>query len=87
LLFDENGKSYSSLQLAKAMEKWLQLSNRKLIFLIGGAYGFPDKIYRRAQTKISLSGLTFSHQMVRLFAMEQLYRSMTILKGEPYHHQ
>ena len=75
----------TSVQFAKFMEKQFHIGNRKLIFLIGGAYGFSNDIYQRADQQLSLSKMTFSHQMVRLFFLEQLYRAMTILKGEPYH--
>ncbi|MCC6413410.1 MAG: 23S rRNA (pseudouridine(1915)-N(3))-methyltransferase RlmH [Saprospiraceae bacterium] len=85
VLLDENGKEFTSVELAHWMEKRLNQSPRRLIFLIGGAFGFSDAVYERAQEKISLSRLTFSHQMVRLFLMEQLYRAMTILRNEPYH--
>jgi 23S rRNA (pseudouridine1915-N3)-methyltransferase len=68
------------------VEKQLQHSARKVIFLIGGAYGFSDQVYKRSQQKIALSTMTFSHQMVRLFFIEQFYRAYTILKNEPYHH-
>lgn len=85
VLLDENGKEFTSVDLANWMEKRMNQSPRRLIFLIGGAFGFSDAVYERAQEKISLSRLTFSHQMVRLFLMEQLYRAMTILKNEPYH--
>ncbi len=85
VLLDENGREYTSVELAQWMEKRMNQSPRRLIFLIGGAFGFSEAVYERAQEKISLSRLTFSHQMVRLFLMEQLYRAMTILKNEPYH--
>ena len=86
ILLDENGKSFSSEKFAFWIEKQLQHSARKIIFLIGGAYGFSDEIYKRSQQKIALSAMTFSHQMVRLFFIEQFYRALTILKNEPYHH-
>ncbi len=87
ILLDERGKQLSSVQFAKFMENKLQLGNRKLIFLVGGAYGFSDAIYRRADQQLSLSKMTFSHQMIRLFFLEQLFRAMSILKGEPYHNE
>lgn len=87
ILLDENGKTFSSVQFAKTIDKLMQQSYKRVIFLIGGAYGFSDEVYQRSQRKISLSSMTFSHQMVRLFFVEQLYRAMTILKNEPYHHQ
>ena len=86
VLLDERGKRYTSPLFAKFLEKQLEMSHKRIIFLIGGAYGFSESIYQRANSKLSLSDMTFSHQMVRLFATEQLYRAMTILKGEPYHH-
>ncbi len=85
ILLDENGKQYRSEDFAVYMEQLLQLSYRRIVFLVGGAYGFSDAIYQRANAKIALSKMTFSHQMVRLFFVEQLYRAMTILKNEPYH--
>lgn len=85
ILLDENGKSYSSRQFAEQLNRWTMLSHKRLIFLIGGAFGFDPKIYARANAKLSLSQLTFSHQMIRLFFLEQLYRAMSILKNQPYH--
>ncbi len=87
ILLDEQGKSYSSLKFSKYLEKQLQMSHKRLVFAIGGAYGFSEAVYQRANTKWSLSPLTFSHQMVRLFVIEQLYRGMSILRGLPYHHE
>jgi len=87
ILFDEKGKAFTSTKFAKWMEKRLQHSSKRIIFLIGGAYGFSETIYQRANEKIALSKMTFSHQMVRLFAIEQIYRAMTILKNMPYHHE
>ena len=86
VLLDENGKALSSEGFAKFIDQQMQLSRRHLVFLIGGAYGFDEKIYQRANAQLSLSKMTFSHQMVRLFFIEQLYRGMTILRNEPYHH-
>ncbi|GJM32495.1 MAG: ribosomal RNA large subunit methyltransferase H [Saprospiraceae bacterium] len=85
ILLDEKGKMYSSEDFAKHLEQLLQRSHRRLIFLVGGAYGFSNPLYERANAKIALSKMTFSHQMVRLFFVEQLYRALTILKNEPYH--
>ena len=85
ILLDERGKQLTSIQFAKFMENKLQMGNRKLIFLVGGAYGFSEAIYQRANQELSLSKMTFSHQMIRLFFLEQLFRAMSILKGEPYH--
>lgn len=84
-ILDERGKQFSSEELAKWIDQKLQAPYRRLIFLVGGAYGFDDAIYKRANGKLSLSKMTFSHQMVRLFWLEQLYRAMTILRNEPYH--
>lgn len=86
VLLDEHGKEFRSVELAAWLEK-KQQSVRKLVFVIGGPYGFSPEMYARANEKISLSKLTFSHQMVRLIFVEQLYRACTILKGEPYHHE
>jgi 23S rRNA (pseudouridine1915-N3)-methyltransferase len=85
VLLDEKGKNYTSEALARRMDKWQQMSKRRLIFLIGGAYGFDESLYERADAQLSLSAMTFSHQMIRLFLLEQLYRAMTILRNEPYH--
>jgi 23S rRNA (pseudouridine1915-N3)-methyltransferase len=88
ILLDERGKSYSSLQLADWLEAQLQRSQyKRLVVLIGGAYGFSQTVYQRAQGQISLSPMTFSHQLVRLLALEQLYRAASILHGHPYHHE
>jgi len=86
VLLDEKGKSFSSVGFSDWMQKQLLAGRKNLIFLIGGPYGFSEEIYRRAQSNISLSEMTFSHQMVRLIFIEQLYRACTILKNEPYHH-
>lgn len=85
ILLDERGKTYTSEAFAEFLNHKLQLSYRRIVFLIGGAFGFDDALYQRANTKWSLSALTFSHQMIRLFAIEQIYRGMTILNNEPYH--
>lgn len=86
VLLDENGREFSSVQFASYMEKKMQAIPKRLIFAIGGPYGFSDEVYKAAQEKISLSRMTFSHQMVRLIFLEQLYRAFTILNNEPYHH-
>ncbi len=86
ILLDERGKQYRSLDFAKWIEKQ-QLTARRLVFVIGGPYGFSPAIYDRANGKISLSAMTFSHQLVRTIFTEQLYRACTIIKGEPYHHE
>lgn len=87
VLMDEKGKEYSSTQFAAYINKKEISSSANLIFIIGGPYGFDHSVYQRANDKISLSRMTFSHQMVRLFFVEQLYRAYTIIKGEPYHHE
>ena len=86
LLLDEHGKELRSIELAKWLEQ-KQLTARRLVFVIGGPYGFSEAVYSRANEKLSLSKLTFSHQMVRLVFTEQIYRACTIIKGEPYHHE
>jgi 23S rRNA (pseudouridine1915-N3)-methyltransferase len=86
ILMDEKGKKYSSVSFANYLNKQMIGSIQHLVFIIGGPYGFDESIYQRANTTISLSDMTFSHQMVRLFFVEQLYRAFTILKNEPYHH-
>jgi 23S rRNA (pseudouridine1915-N3)-methyltransferase len=85
VLLDERGASFTSVSFAQYLEKRLSGSGRRLIFVIGGAFGFSPEVYTRANDQISLSSMTFSHQMIRLFFLEQLYRGMTILKNEPYH--
>ncbi len=86
VLLDERGTEYNSLLFADFLNKRMLASTQNLVFIIGGPYGFDTSMYERANAKISLSKLTFSHQMVRLFFVEQVYRGFTILKGEPYHH-
>ncbi|HHM21634.1 MAG TPA: 23S rRNA (pseudouridine(1915)-N(3))-methyltransferase RlmH [Bacteroidetes bacterium] len=85
VLLDERGKQYTSVEFSKFVENKFRSGHRRLVFLIGGAYGFSKKIYNRADHQLSLSKMTFSHQMIRLFFLEQLFRAMTILRGEPYH--
>lgn len=87
VLLDERGEQFSSVELAQWFDRQLQQPYRRLVFLVGGAYGFDTAIYQRANASWSLSKLTFSHQMVRLFLLEQLYRAMTILRNEPYHNE
>lgn len=87
ILLDENGKTFSSVAFADELQKKMNAGIKTLVFVIGGPYGFSDDIYKKANEKISLSAMTFSHQMVRLFVIEQIYRGFTILKNEPYHHQ
>lgn len=86
ILLDENGKEFSSVGFSKFMEQKMISGTRNLVFVIGGPYGFSEEVYKKAQGKVSLSKMTFSHQMIRMIFTEQLYRAMTILKGEPYHH-
>lgn len=86
VLLDENGKEFSSRGFALFIESKQNASVKQMIIVIGGAYGFSEEVYKRADAKLSLSKMTFSHQMVRLFFIEQLYRAFTILKGEKYHH-
>lgn len=87
ILLDENGKTYSSTLFSEHLQKKMNSGIKTLVFAIGGPYGFSQAVYNKANQKISLSTMTFSHQMVRLFFIEQLYRGFTILKNEPYHHQ
>lgn len=86
-LLDEQGKELSSEEFSLFLEKKMQGSAKSIILAVGGAYGFSEEVYGRAVGKISLSRMTFSHQMVRLFLVEQVYRAFTIMKGEPYHHK
>ena len=86
-LLDEHGKEFRSIEFASFLEERMSRSGRDLTFVVGGAYGFSDEVYARAAGKISLSRMTFSHQMVRTIFAEQLYRAFTILKNEPYHHE
>jgi 23S rRNA (pseudouridine1915-N3)-methyltransferase len=86
VLLDERGKQFSSEAFAKHLEKGLNKSHTKFIMLIGGAYGFSDEVYARANEKISLSLMTVSHQLVRVILLEQFYRALSILNNEPYHH-
>lgn len=85
ILLDEKGKSFDSVDFAAYLDRQLQMPYRRLIFQVGGAYGFSEAVYERANARLALSKMTFSHQMVRLFFLEQLYRAMTILRNEPYH--
>jgi len=87
MLLDENGKEFSSEKFSAYIQKRLNSGLKQLIFVIGGPYGFSEAVYQRADSKVALSQMTFSHQMVRLFFTEQLYRAFTILKNEPYHHR
>ena len=87
ILLDENGKTFSSIEFSAELQKKMNTGIKTVVFVIGGPYGFSETVYAKAQAKISLSQMTFSHQMVRLFFVEQLYRGFTILKNEPYRHQ
>ena len=87
ILLDEKGQQFTSVEFSTFLSKKQQTSYKSVTFVIGGAYGFSDRIYSRASSLVSLSKMTFSHQMVRVFFLEQLYRAMTIQKGEPYHHE
>ncbi len=87
VLLDERGKEFSSVEFSSELQKKMNSGTKTLVFVIGGPYGFSEQMYQRANAKISLSKMTFSHQMIRLFFVEQLYRAFTILNNEPYHHQ
>jgi 23S rRNA (pseudouridine1915-N3)-methyltransferase len=87
VLLDEKGKQFSSLEFSSLLQKRMNSGIKNLVFAIGGPYGFSENVYKRAQQQLSLSKMTFSHQMVRLFFIEQLYRGFTILRNEPYHHE
>lgn len=87
ILLDENGKSFTSEGFSEFLQKKMNSGLKNLTFVIGGPYGFSDAVYARATSKLSLSKMTFSHQMIRLFFVEQIYRAFTILRNEPYHHR
>lgn len=87
VLLDERGKEYTSMEFSGFLEKLMVSGRKRVVFVVGGPYGFSDDVYARADSKISLSRMTFNHEMVRLFFTEQIYRGMTILRGEPYHHE
>ena len=87
ILLDEHGKEYRSLEFAQELEKKISRGGKDVIFVIGGAYGFSEAVYERADGKLSVSKMTYSHQLVRTIFAEQLYRAFTIMKGEPYHHE
>lgn len=86
VLLDENGKTFSSVAFSQWIEKQMNIGSKRMIFVVGGPYGFSKEVYAKAKFKISFSEMTFSHQMIRLIFVEQLYRAFTIIKGEPYHH-
>ena len=87
VLLDDKGKDFTSPKYAQKLQQWMLSGKKKVVFVVGGAYGFSEQVYKRGNEKISLSKMTFSHQMVRLFFVEQLYRAFTILNNEPYHHE
>jgi 23S rRNA (pseudouridine1915-N3)-methyltransferase len=87
ILLDEKGKEFRSIEFSKFLQKKMNSGIKELVFAIGGPYGFSDKVYQKANSKVSFSKMTFSHQMIRLFVTEQIYRAFTILKNEPYHHK
>ena len=87
ILLDEKGQEFRSIEFSRFLQKKMNSGIKHLVFVIGGPYGFSDKIYRKANGKVSFSKMTFSHQMIRLFVVEQVYRAFTILKNEPYHHE
>jgi Uncharacterized conserved protein len=87
VLLDEKGKEFTSTQFSLYLERKMQTVNKRLVFIVGGPYGFSQRVYDACDEKISLSKMTFSHQMVRLFFIEQIYRAFTIINGEPYHHE
>ena len=87
VLLDEKGKEFTSMQFSTYLEKKMHTVPKRLVFVVGGPYGFSEAVYKAASEKISLSKMTFSHQMIRLIFIEQIYRAMTILNNEPYHHE
>jgi len=87
VLLDDKGKQFTSMGFSEYISKKMLASHKRMVFVVGGSYGFSERVYNRANGKVSLSAMTFSHQMIRLIFIEQLYRAMTILKGEPYHHE
>lgn len=87
VLLDDKGNAYSSIQFSQYLQKKMNSGVKQLVLVIGGPYGFSEAVYKKSSGKVSLSKMTFSHQMIRLFVVEQLYRGFTILKNEPYHHE
>ena len=87
VLLDERGKEFSSMQFSDYLQRKMNSGLRRLVFVVGGPYGFSKDVYNKADEKLSLSKMTFSHEMIRLFFTEQIYRAMTIIRGEPYHHE
>jgi 23S rRNA (pseudouridine1915-N3)-methyltransferase len=86
ILLDEKGRSLTSIEFSNEINNWMNSSKKTVVLIIGGAYGFSDEVKKRANSQISLSAMTFSHQIVRVIMMEQVYRAFTILNNEPYHH-
>ena len=87
VILDDKGRDSTSLKFSEKLQNWMLSGKKRLVFVVGGAYGFSEQVYTRGNEKISLSKMTFSHQMVRLFFVEQIYRGYSILNNEPYHHQ
>ena len=87
VLLDDKGKDFTSIEFSKYLQKKMNSGIKQLVLVIGGPYGFSDSVYKKSTGKVSLSKMTFSHQMIRLFIVEQLYRGFTILRNEPYHHE
>lgn len=87
VLLDEKGKEYNSIKFSEKIQNWMLRGKKRIVFVVGGSYGFSNDLYHRGNEKISLSKMTFSHQMVRLFFLEQLYRGYSILNNQPYHHE
>ena len=87
VLLDDKGKSFTSLKFSEKLQGWMLSGKKRLVFIVGGAYGLTDELYQRGDEILSLSRMTFSHQMVRLFFVEQIYRGYAILNNEPYHHE
>tara|TARA_B100001758_G_scaffold243724_1_gene253903 strand:+ start:661 stop:1134 length:474 start_codon:yes stop_codon:yes gene_type:complete len=87
VILDDKGKSFTSIKFSEKLQAWILSGKKRLVFVVGGAYGFSDEVYVRGNEKISLSKMTLSHQMVRLFFVEQIYRGYTIINHQPYHHE
>lgn len=87
ILLDEKGREYTSMEFSAYLDKLMGTGRKRTVFVVGGPYGFSSEVYARADAKLSLSRMTFNHEMVRMFFIEQIYRAMTILRGEPYHHE
>lgn len=85
ILLDEKGKTYNSKKFSETLQGWMNRGPKRLVFVVGGAFGFSEDVYQKCDAKLSLSSMTFSHQLIRLIFLEQIYRAFTILKGEPYH--